>query len=404
MKKAFYSLILVTLFLAGCGVRNSPLTVSPTLEPSPQLSPTATQIVITETPETPITVLIPSPTITSSPTVIDLSTPTITSTPLTPPLIQTGPGETYETVFTIPVGGNSLIQYFGGGGRGITGPNAIAVYPDGSFMIVDQVGNRLLHYGTIGELLNTIELSDLGIAHVSDLRRKGDNLFILEIIGLTFRVHHMSLDGRLISNENIPYDFPIGEENYTLYNGLSGIAVDCDGSVLLEVGRGAGLFHLPDVQSQSSLANVTKGYICNGKRYQTISLGRQPLRNISVGDVIYETRMTYKDGNLGIMDVLSDGSFYLVRDDVVTDPQFTVDETVHCIGADGSVQGVARVPLAEFYYPIIRNLAIGPTGEVFALLPNPDSIHIIRLNFYTELEPLIPGAAIPEVTIRLNSP
>lgn len=404
MKKAFYSLMLVTLILAGCGLKNSPLSASPTIEPSPQLSPTATQIVITENPETPITVAIPSPTITSSPTVIDLPTPTKSPTHLTPPLIQTGPGETYETVFTIPVGGNSVIQYFRGGGREVTGPNAIAVLPGLSLMIADQVGNRLLHYEPAGQLLKVINLTDLGIEHVSDMRRKGDALFLLENLGLTFRVHHMSLDGTLIASEEIPYDFHIGEENYTLYNGLTGIAVDCDGSVLLELGGGFGLFRLPDVQGQSSPDNITKGYFCNGKRYREIDLRRQALRKISAGDVIYETRMTFKDGSFGILDVLPDGSFYVVRDDVVTDPQFTVDETVHYIGADGAVQGVARCPLAESYYSINRRMAISPTGEVFAILPHPDLIEIIRLIFYTELEPLIPGAAIPQITINPNSP
>ncbi len=402
MIKAFYYLTLVTLFLAGCGPKSRPLTALPTMEPSPHLAPTATRMVITETYEAPINVTISPPTIKSPPT--DLPTPTITPTPLTPPLIQTGPGEIYETVFTIPVGGNNTIQYFGGGNREITGPNAIAVLPDGSLMIADQVGDRLLHYEATGQFLKAIDLTDLGIGHVSDMRRKGDELFLLEIIGLTFRVHRMSLDGTLIASEEIPYDFPIGEENYTLYNGLTGIAVDCEGSILLELGGGFGLFHLPDVQSQSSPDNVTKGYFCNGKYYREITLGRQPLRKISAGDVAYETRMTYKDGSFRILDVLPDGSFYLVRDDVVTNPQFKIDETVHYIGANGAVQGVARIPLSEYYYPIIRNMAISPTGEVFALLPRPDSVDIIHLNFYPELEPLIPGAAIPQITISPNSP
>ena len=70
------------------------------------------------------------------------------------------------------------------------------------------------------------------------------------------------------------------------------------------------------------------------------------------------------------------------------------------IDENGVVQGVARVPLSEFYYPITRNTAVSPNGEVFALLPRPDSLDIIRLNFYQELEPLIPGAVVPQIIIR----
>ena len=38
----------------------------------------------------------------------------------------------------------------------------------------------------------------------------------------------------------------------------------------------------------------------------------------------------------------------------------------------------------------------------FALLPRPDSLDIVRLNFYKELEPLIPEALAPQITLSQN--
>jgi hypothetical protein len=94
----------------------------------------------------------------------------------------------------------------------------------------------------------------------------------------------------------------------------------------------------------------------------------------------------------------------VVRDDVVNDQVIQVDQTVHYMNADGSQLGVARVPIDQYYYPVMRNLSVGPDGNVYALLPQTNSVDIIRLNFYKNLEPLIPGALGPAITIYATSP
>jgi len=81
-----------------------------------------------------------------------------------------------------------------------------------------------------------------------------------------------------------------------------------------------------------------------------------------------------------------------------------LNEVIHYIDKNGVVQGVARVPLSEYYYhSAYRITAVGPDGEVYALLPRPDSLDVIRLNFYRELEPLMPEAVIPLI-LRLPAP
>ena len=158
------------------------------------------------------------------------------------------------------------------------------------------------------------------------------------------------------------------------------------------------LDRLEDVQNQSSPDNIPNGYICNGKLYQVIEAVK-PLSKFKAGDVTYVTQLTTGLGGLIILGVYPSGGFYLIRDDVVNSQVIQVDKTVHFIGSDGIVQGMARVPLSEFYYPVGRGMAIDPKGEVFVMLPRPASIDIIRLNFYTNLEPLIPGAAVPQIAI-----
>ncbi|MGD0613007.1 MAG: hypothetical protein ABSB41_16035 [Anaerolineales bacterium] len=102
--------------------------------------------------------------------------------------------------------------------------------------------------------------------------------------------------------------------------------------------------------------------------------------------------------------MLQDGSFYAIREDVVSESVVQVDQTVHSISVGGMQQGIARVPIAEYYYYVMRNLAVGPDGCVYALLPQPDSVHIIRLNFFKSLNPLIPDAIAPLVTLSTAKP
>ena len=105
-----------------------------------------------------------------------------------------------------------------------------------------------------------------------------------------------------------------------------------------------------------------------------------------------------------LLDAFQDDSFYVERSDVVSEPSIKTDQTMHFIGTDGAEQGVARIPSSEFFYYIMRSAAIDSHGEVFVLLPRPDSIDIVRLNFYEQLEPLIPGAIIPHVSISSDKP
>jgi hypothetical protein len=133
-------------------------------------------------------------------------------------------------------------------------------------------------------------------------------------------------------------------------------------------------------------------------------LAVKPSSKFKAGDVTYVTQLTTGFGGLISLGVYPYGGFYLIRDDVVNSQVIQVDKTVHFISADGIVQGMARVPLSEFYYPVRRSMAIDPSGDVFVMLPRSDSIDIIRLNFYAQLEPLVPGAVIPKITVSPNTP
>jgi hypothetical protein len=398
MRTKICYLALIAFILVSCQTTSTTPKVTPSSILSPTEVATFEQTVTPEITRTlPITATL-SPTTEISPTA-DPVPPTIA--PIVQPIIVSHPGMLYEKVFTIPEGGDSVIKYFRGAEGVVNGPNAIAVLSDDSFLIADPVGNQLLHFDPTGQLLNVITLGDLGIKTIIDMRVKENNLFLLEASYEKYRVHRLTLDGVLIASEEIPHRFPL-DKDLALESSLTGIAIDCEGNIILEVKGGTELYPLSWIQNHSDLAGITQGYLCSNKRYWISSLVPP---QISAGDINYETRLTTKFGHLYILDIFRDGTIYIVRYDLLSEqPGSQRDQTIHYFGTGGAIQGVARITRSEFYYSVMRSMAIGPNGEVFVLLPKPDSIDIIRLNFYTELEPLIPDAAIPQITISPNSP
>jgi hypothetical protein len=379
MKKLFFVFVIATLvmLLSACQSAAVASTSSPSIQTLPQ--PTLSE--------------------TSAPTIESTLTPIPTVSPVTVnhPAIKDQPSSLYDVMFIIPVGENS-VQYWGGDhpDTEINGPNAIAVLPDGSFVIADLVGNRLRRYYSTGQLLKSIDLYSVGIEQVTDLRATDTELFVLEIRAEKYRVNRLSFDGDLKASYAIPNGFHIE-------NGLTGIIVDCEGEVLLELAGGTDLHRLVDAQGNLNPSSARGDYHCNGKPYQVINPGPGKTPMIIAGDIRLETKLTTGIGGFHLIDVLQDGSFFVIRDDILNDQIIKVDQTIHYIGADGIQQGIARVPIAENYYPIMRNLAVGSDGNVYALLPQLDSIHIIRLNFYKNLEPLIPDAVEPLITISTTS-
>jgi hypothetical protein len=120
--------------------------------------------------------------------------------------------------------------------------------------------------------------------------------------------------------------------------------------------------------------------------------------SLTFGDARFETGRTL-DSALDVLEANPDGSFYAVRGDILADsPALLSDQTIHFINAAGEPLGVARYPLSEWYFHLTEYLAVGPDGNVYALITRQNSVDVLRLNFYRQLDPLVPGAAEPAIT------
>jgi len=388
LEKKLSLVILVFLLISACSPGNAVTVPSPYPSPtntiSPGVAPTSSGATSSGNSDNIAQ--------TSSTT----PSPVLNAHPFIEPVIHDQPGDLYETIFRIPIDNESGIQYEELPGA-IFGPNGIAISPDGAFIVSYHTtnDNQLLYLNHAGDMIKTVDLDDLGISFVADIEVRDNRMVLLEITGSgQQKIHRLSADSSWIDSEVIPEDFP-SSSGRPLASGEVSIGIDCESNTLMEVEGGYKIYRFSEVLKNQNPADLDEGYPCNGKYYSVLA-GDPSLTNIRAGEVGYETRLTSAFGGLSFLDVFEDGSFYVARNDVVNQQVMQVDQTIHFVGADGVVRGAARVPLSEFYYPIIRNAVIHPsTGEVFVLLPRPDSLDVVRLNFYRELPPLIDGGISP---------
>jgi hypothetical protein len=259
---------------------------------------------------------------------------------------QSGPP--YEVVFSVPAGGEGV--HYEGVGVPETlpwGPAAFTVAPDGTFWIADSVKSRLLHYNREGQDLGAIGLAEL-VVGIGDVVASSSEVLILDIAGQVPKILRLSQSGEVLAQ----YDLPVG---LRLENGLTGIALGQAGEVLVELEGGGRIFQLIDAQGEYRPEQL-EGYVYGGG-------------------------LTFLGANM-------DGSLYVVQEKVISSAPIQVDQIVRYLDKAGEQLGMARAPLAEQLVYVAHSLAVGPDGAVFALVTRVESVDIVRLNFYTQLDPL----------------
>jgi hypothetical protein len=296
----------------------------------------------------------------------------------------------YEVVFSVPVGEKG-VHYAGVGKSEMPawGPLAFAVAPDGSFWIADTAADpdRLLHHSSIGELLDIIELDET-LVGVSDLAVTSSELIILAGAPIPPKVARLTLKGAVIAS----YDLP---EGLRLEDGLSGISLADQGQVLIERGYGASLSQLVRTGRTTSFAPL-EGYRWNGRVYSTVSASAdsQDLSRdmLMIGKQPVVVKVDRELGSLQLLGDDSRGGVFAVVDDIAFTPYFQVDQTVRHFSASGELLGIARIPEDLRYVAVEHELAIGPQGDVYLMLPLPDRLEIRRLQFVRQLESVLPPA------------
>lgn len=381
------------VFLAGCTpatlVGQSPSNTTAVVT----TIPTKTIILETSQPYTP------EPANTLTPSATTAPSPSEASPLLPVPQIHEQPGDLYETIIQIPVGENGIL-YRGAGVVDMEpiGPNGLVVTTDGVFIIGDAFGNRLLRYDLEGTRLDDIDLTPLDILNISDMVGAGEFLYILEISFKTlperYRVNQITTDGDLVYQHDLP-------KGFHLEDGLCGLAIgySAEGQALPLVelrGERSNYFMVPD--SANSPPQEVTALSVYGRDLRQQSARPGEVAVLGVGEKEFRSMMT-EGGMVNLLSGRPDGSLYLQREDVVAwNPYITTDITIHFISSAGEPLGVARYPIMDWYFYILRFLTLGPDGNVYGLITREKSVDVLRLNFYRNLEPLLPQAAKPIIT------
>src|SRR5512135_733724 len=233
------SLILIVFLLSAC-VSATPSALTPSLASPTHLVPTST--------------LAPSQTLTAT------ATAPSTLTPSPAPWLSLP--ETDEVIFTIrndqPYSGRvgePRPDWLGWGAR------AFSMAGNGDIWILDYAAQpqRLLLLQKPYEKPQLISLEDL-VTGAADVEAASDAIWVLGIASQPPRVLKLSLDGNPLKTYNLP-------RGLWPEDGLSGIALAEDGSLLVELEGGAKLYQVFDQNSQIA-PQLLKGYTFGGQLFR----------------------------------------------------------------------------------------------------------------------------------------
>jgi cell wall-associated NlpC family hydrolase len=86
-----------------------------------------------------------------------------------------------------------------------------------------------------------------------------------------------------------------------------------------------------------------------------------------------------------------EGDFYVLVEELTNAPDITIDQTVRHYKADGTLVGIARVPIAERFTYVSHGVAVGPDRRVYALITRPHRADVIQLEFDVSLPEILPA-------------
>ena len=253
------------------------------------------------------------------------------------------------------------------------GAQAFSVAPNGDFWILDSAAHsqRLLHLAPPYDKPQIISLEYL-VMGVADVDVAHDFIWVLDVASQPSRVVALAPDGKTLAS----YDLPQG---LWLENGLTGISLAQDGTLLVELDGGASLYRLFDQNGQVDPQRV-EGYSYGNRLFRIEAKPFAKTGTIYAGDITVEVSVEQVLGGLRVLGAAPDGSFYVEVYEMSEGSEVSVKREIRRYSAAGDLLGTAH-PLPSAVYAS-RDLVVGPGGLVYQLVSNPDhSVQIVRLGF-----------------------
>ena len=167
-------------------------------------------------------------------------------------------GDTSKLVCSIPVGGPRGVQY-----RDVEvpdglpwGPNSFAVDSDGSFLIADTAGDRILKYRSNCAFVRSIPLPREIVAASDLVFFKG--IWVLDAASPKPAIYHLAADGKVLGK----FDSPI-----SLAEGLTGLFAEENGNIFVQQNFGEATLLVASNNKAKAGSDITEPVpeICTGR-------------------------------------------------------------------------------------------------------------------------------------------
>ncbi len=348
-----------------------------------------------ETSSSPPTVL--TSTTTLLPSQIQAATATAQATPTPSPVPRLSLPATDEVVLTIPndqpysgIAGEPKPDWIGWGAQ------AFSMAPNGDIWILDSAAQppRLLRLEKPYKTPQLISLDGL-VVGPADVEVASDAIWVLDIAAQPPRLLKLSTGGdyqKLI-------DLPRG---LWPQDGLTGIALAQDGSLLAELEGGADLYRLFDQNGQVAPHRLP-GYSYDDRLYTIQSAPFSLNATIHAGDVTIPISSTIPIGGPRVIGAAPDGTFYVELSFASEQAGNIWLREILSYNLQGELLGIATPHPTDVITP--QDVVVGPDGFVYQLVSNPDhSVQVVRLGFKSpELALAVPTASPTQTPTPLPS-
>ncbi len=295
--------------------------------------------------------------------------------------------DAYEVLFTVPVGAGSLEYSPERREMERWGPKALALAPDGSFVIANSYRLNLLRYSATGLPLDTIDLSTYARS-ITDLKVTPAGIFVLDGAAPHQVVFHLDARGSLIGRHSVPAELQGG--------GLSGLALGSGGEVLLEH-EGRVKHWLLQANGQlaprSAARPEVSGQPLTITRPDWSSPSTHGRGRLAIGATPIDIEVPHMLATPRLLGSGSPRDFYLIVEEVTHDEEaaLLVDQTLRHYDVDGRLLGMARVPLKDQAVVIDHPVTVGHDGAVYGLMAHAERVSVVRFHFTPTLEPALPA-------------
>lgn len=290
-------------------------------------------------------------------------------------------------LFSVPVAADG-VTYVGTGSDESHrwGPASFRVSNDGTYLIADTAGNRILRISKDGGTREVFSVP--GARAVTDVAFDGGYLMALDLSALAPTLYTLRRDGNLVQAAAI--------EN-SISKRVTGLAEDVK-PFLLELDGGS-VFATQSGELRDATQRLRKGR-------STFSISKSaapaPRATITINDTPISLESSRSLGTVKILGAAPNGDTFVLVEELDDSPEIRVDQTVRRFSTNGEFVGIARVPIQERSTYVANGVAVTPEGEVVALITREDRADVVRLSFSARLPPLFPQA--PEASDTLSAP